>query len=61
LALVAYPAEYRNSGAMTFIVNHQVSVFERDLGRETADRAKAMTSFNPSRDWKKVEVSGPAK
>ncbi len=33
-ALVAYPAEYGNSGVMTFIVNHQGKVFQKDLGKE---------------------------
>jgi hypothetical protein len=36
LALVAYPAEYRNSGVMTFLVNHQGNVYEKDLGPNTA-------------------------
>ena len=46
-ALVAYPAEYRNSGVMTFIVNHAGTVFQKDLGPNTADIAEAMTAFNP--------------
>jgi hypothetical protein len=53
-ALIAYPAEYRNSGVMTFIVNHQGTVFQKDLG---ADIAEAMTSFNPDKTWTKVDVS----
>jgi hypothetical protein len=55
-ALVAYPAEYRNSGVMTFIVNHDGTVFQKDLGPDTAKLAEAMTSFNPDSTWKKVEV-----
>ena len=35
-ALVAYPAEYRNSGVVTFIVNHTGAVFQKDLGPDTA-------------------------
>jgi Protein of unknown function (DUF2950) len=35
-SLVAYPAEYRNSGVMTFLVNHQGNVYEKDLGPNTA-------------------------
>jgi Protein of unknown function (DUF2950) len=54
--LVAYPAEYRNSGVMTFIVNHDGTVFQKDLGPDTAKLAEAMTSFNPDSTWKKVEV-----
>jgi hypothetical protein len=60
-ALVAYPAEYRNSGVMTFLVNHSGTVFQKDLGPKTAELAEAMTSFNPDPSWKKVEVSEPAK
>jgi hypothetical protein len=56
-ALVAYPAEYRNSGVMTFIVNHAGAVYQKDLGPETAKFAEAMTSFNPDRTWQKVETA----
>jgi Protein of unknown function (DUF2950) len=60
-ALVAYPAEYRNSGVMTFIVNHDGTVFQKDLGADTAKLAEAMTSFNPDKTWKKVEPQPPAR
>jgi hypothetical protein len=60
-ALVAYPAEYRNSGVMTFLVNHNGIVFQKDLGPKTAELAEAMTSFNPDPSWKKVEVTESAK
>jgi hypothetical protein len=60
-ALVAYPAEYRNSGVMTFLVNYNGTVFQKDLGPKTAELAEAMTSFNPDPTWKKVEVSEPEK
>jgi hypothetical protein len=53
-ALVAYPAEYGNSGVMTFIVNHAGTVYEKDLGGGTGAIAKAMTSFNPDKSWHKV-------
>ena len=53
-ALVAYPAEYRNSGVMTFIVNHAGIVFQKDLGPDTAKLAERMTSFNPDKTWQKV-------
>jgi hypothetical protein len=55
--LVAYPAEYRNSGVMTFIVNHAGTVFQKDLGPRTSELAGRMTAFNPDRTWKKVEPS----
>ena len=54
-ALVAYPAEYGASGVMTFIVNHDGVVYEKDLGAETAKIASAMTKFDPDQTWKKAE------
>jgi len=59
-ALVAYPAAYRNSGVMTFLVNHDGTVFEKDLGPHTNKLAKEMTSFNPDNTWRKVDVEAPA-
>jgi Protein of unknown function (DUF2950) len=55
-ALVAYPAEYRNSGVMSFIVNYAGTVYEKDLGPDTAEIAEHMTSFNPDSTWKKVDT-----
>jgi hypothetical protein len=55
-ALVAYPAVYRSSGVMTFLVNHEGTVFEKDLGPHTADIAEHITSFNPDDTWKKVTL-----
>jgi Protein of unknown function (DUF2950) len=60
-ALVAYPAEYRNSGVMTFIVNYDGTVFQKDLGPDTTDVAEHMTSFNPNPTWKKVDNTEVAK
>jgi len=54
-ALVTYPAEYGASGIMTFIVNHDGVVYQKDLGKETGKIAKAMTKFDPDETWKKVE------
>jgi hypothetical protein len=59
--LVAYPAEYGNSGVMTFIVNHKGTVFEKDLGPGTAKRAERMTEFNPDKSWKQVSDTTPVK
>lgn len=56
-ALIAYPAEYGNSGVMTFVVSHNGIIFEKDLGPRTAKLAGRMTSFNPDQTWKKVEIS----
>jgi hypothetical protein len=52
--LVAYPAEYRNSGVMTFLVNHQGNVYQKDLGPDTARVAAGMTAFNPDNTWRQV-------
>ena len=53
-ALVAYPAEYGNSGIMTFLVNHQGTIYEKDLGPGTAAIAAGMTAFNPDGTWQRV-------
>ena len=53
-ALVAYPAQYGSSGIMTFIVNHDGVVYEKDLGPKTTATAQAMTKFNPDKTWKKL-------
>ncbi len=55
--LVAYPAQYGNSGVMTFVVNHNGDVFQKDLGPRTPRIASRMGSFNPDHTWKKVEVT----
>ena len=60
-ALIAYPDEYRNSGVMTFMVNHDGAVFQKDLGPDTEDIAEAMTAFNPDKSWTKVEPVQAAK
>jgi hypothetical protein len=54
-ALVAYPAEYGNSGVMSFIVNHQGKVFQKDLGKNTASAAAAMKEYNPDKTWAEVK------
>ena len=54
-ALVAYPAKYASSGVMTFIVNHDGVVYEKDLGRNTEKAAQAMKLFDPDSTWKKVQ------
>jgi hypothetical protein len=61
-ALVAYPAVYGNSGVMTFLVNHQGVVYEKDLGRRGARIVAAMPWFNPDRTWRRVAdgVKAPA-
>jgi hypothetical protein len=54
-ALVAWPAEYGVSGIMTFVVNHDGDVFQRDLGTETEARVAAMSAYDPDRSWRRVE------
>jgi hypothetical protein len=53
-ALVAYPAQYGSSGIMTFIVNHDGVVYEKDFGPKTTAMAQSMTKFNPDKTWKKL-------
>jgi Protein of unknown function (DUF2950) len=54
-ALVAYPAEYGNSGVMTFIVSHDGKVFQKNLGKNTAAVASAMKQYNPDSTWSEVK------
>jgi hypothetical protein len=56
-ALVAYPASYGNSGVMTFVVNNDGIVYQKDLGEKTGSIASDMTAFNPDQTWKKVADS----
>lgn len=58
-ALLAYPADYGNSGVMTFVVNHSGVVYEKDLGGNTMPRVKRINSFDPDQTWKKVSVPNP--
>jgi hypothetical protein len=54
-AFVAYPAEYRSSGVMTFIVNKSGAIYEKDLGPDTTALAEAMTAYDPDSTWHRVE------
>ncbi|WP_213738081.1 DUF2950 domain-containing protein [Bradyrhizobium sp. dw_411] len=58
-ALIAYPAEYGNSGVMTFMVNHAGTVYEKDLGKRTEIIAERTNLFDPDQTWKKVGVLTP--
>ena len=53
-ALLAYPASYRISGVMTFMINQDAVVYEKDLGQETARLASETKEFNPDKSWRKV-------
>ncbi len=54
-AILAYPAEYGNSGVMSFLINQDGVVLQKDLGEKTMEVAKAITEFNPEDAWKPVE------
>ncbi|HEY6414206.1 MAG TPA: DUF2950 domain-containing protein [Edaphobacter sp.] len=53
-AILAYPAEYKASGVMTFIVGTRGMVYEKDMGDGTAEAARGMTAFDPDSSWKPV-------
>ncbi len=53
-ALVAYPARWGASGVMTFIVNHNGIVYQKNLGKGTATLALGMTRFNPDTSWSRA-------
>lgn len=56
-AFVAYPADYRNSGVMSFLIDQDGAIYQKDLGPKTAELANAMTAFNPDKTWTKVPAS----
>ena len=53
-AMVAYPAEYGKGGIMTFIVSHNGKVYEKDLGKKSAQVGAKMTAFDPGTGWREV-------
>ena len=54
-AMVAWPADHGNSGIMTFVVNQRGEVLQKDLGKETAKLAQAMTVYDPDQSWVPAE------
>jgi hypothetical protein len=54
-AVVAYPADFGNSGVMTFIVNHDGVVYQKNLGESTEQQAKEMKLFDPDKTWAKAQ------
>ena len=58
-AVVAYPAKYASSGIMTFIVNQDGVVYERDLGPKTSERAGTIALFDPDKNWEKADMTSP--
>lgn len=54
-ALIAYPAEYGNSGIMTFMVNQEGTIYQKNLGEETRRLAEEIQLFDPDPTWRRVE------
>ena len=54
-AFVAYPASYRSSGVMTFLVGADGAIYERDLGKKTETTCKSMKEFNAASGWRRME------
>ena len=54
-AVIAHPAQYGNSGVMTFIVNHDGVVYQKDLGKNTEKKTQAMKLFDPDKTWTKSQ------
>lgn len=54
-AFIAYPAEYRSSGVMTFIVDESGTIYEKDLGPDTAKTAATITAYDPDSSWHQAE------
>jgi Protein of unknown function (DUF2950) len=54
-AFIAYPADYRSSGVMTFIVDESGAIYEKDLGPNTTKLAETMTAYDPDSTWHQPE------
>lgn len=54
-AILAFPAEYRSTGVMTFVVDQDGAVYEKDLGRRTAQISKSMTQYAHDASWRKAD------
>ena len=54
-AFLAYPVEYAASGVMSFIVDQDGIVYQKDLGPNTANSAKALSVYDPDETWEKVD------
>lgn len=59
VAFVAYPAEYRSSGEMTFIVDNDGIVYEKDLGPNAAAISKSLAQYDRDASWRKSDWSVP--
>jgi hypothetical protein len=58
---LAWPAEYRSSGVMTFMINQDSVLVQKDLGPDTSTIVKTISSFNPDSTWELVEQYSPVK
>ena len=54
-AFLAYPVEYAASGVMTFIVDQDSIVYQKDLGANTVNLAKTLSVYDPDKTWERVE------
>jgi hypothetical protein len=54
-AFLAYPATYRASGVMTFLINQDGVIVQKDLGTDTAKVANEITEYNPDKTWEEVD------
>jgi hypothetical protein len=54
-AFLAYPAEYRASGVMTFMINQDGVIVQKDLGPDTANLASTIADYNPDKTWQEVD------
>ena len=54
-ALIAFPSDWKKSGVMTFVVNQQGKVYQKNLGPETTKIAQQMKSYNPDGNWTLVK------
>jgi hypothetical protein len=57
--VIAWPVDYGGTGVMTFIVNQDGEVYERDLGPETPQSAASITLFDPDKEWQKADTVPP--
>ena len=60
-AVLAWPAKYRDSGIMTFLVGKDGTIYQKDLGENTSEAATAITAYNPEKGWTVVLVPEPPK
>jgi len=58
-AILAFPAKYATSGVMTFVVNQDNVVYEKDLGAKTSTLAPLITEYNPDESWAEVQLPEP--